>query len=471
MTPLAILILFLLVSIIYILPALGVALLFKKAGEARWKAFIPLYNSIVMLKISERPFYWAFMQFIPVFGFLFTIAIFIEFLRTFGKTRFDQYILVPLTAGLYFLYLGLRKKTRFNGPQEMKGFSASAALNGLGVAVVTIAAIATVCSFVYQSYYLPTTTMEKTLLVGDLALVNRFDHHIDRGDVMVFHFPEGDTVISVAGFQSARPYYDIIRQLGRGDADAGRQIVLNNPDQYPLTIKPIDMEVNYIKRVVAMPGDTLLIRDELLYIDGKPEPAPSGSETYYRLKTNGQPLDEDQMKEAYDLDIADPDQFRPAGTPNQYEALLTSQACDNLLKNGLAASITPDIDSTIGEVFPYDSLHSWTRDNYGPVWIPRKGATIALTPENYNLYARIIRTYEGNAFERNAGKFMLNGRKATTYTFKMDYYWVMGDARHGSQDSRYWGFVPEDHVVGKTSLILASWNKGVKWNRTFKKVE
>ena len=151
--------------------------------------------------------------------------------------------------------------------------------------------------------------------------------------------------------------------------------------------------------------------------------------------------------------------------------LLTASARENMLKNGLALSIKPDNDSTLGEVFPYDTLHAWTRDNYGPIWIPKKGVTLVLTPENYSLYERVIRVYEGNELEMKAGKIFLNGREENKYTFKMDYYWVLGDALHGSQDSRYWGFVPEDHVVGKAWLIWGSWEKGVRWSRLFKKIE
>ena len=511
MSPLAILFLLLLVFLFYFLPRFGLAMLFKKAGRAPGKAFIPVYSSLIMLRISERPNYWVLLQCIPVAGLFFTVAIWIEFLRTFGKTRFYQYCLVPLTLGLYFLYLGWSKKTRFTGPQEMKKFSRSDSWNGIAVGLVTIAFIAGLRTFVFELYTVPTSSMGKTMLVGDCFVVNklsygprlpitplaipylpgvfpvsfihaystsvRWDYHrpfassVNRGDVIVFNFPDGDTVINLPDYQSLRPYYEVCRELGRGNIDSGRQIVLSDPYQYPVAIRPVDKEENYVKRAVAIAGDTLLIRNQQVYIDGKPEAMPLNSETDYRVQTNGGPLDEDIMKETYGVDMNDVDQFRPSGGLNQYVMVLTASARENMLKDGLARSITPESDSTPGGVWPYDTTHAWTRDNYGPLWIPQKGATLVLTPENYSLYERVIRTYEGNQLELKAGKIYLNGREENKYRFKMDYYWVMGDALHGSQDSRYWGFVPEDHVVGKAGRIWFSWDKGVRWDRLFKAIE
>jgi signal peptidase I len=214
-----------------------------------------------------------------------------------------------------------------------------------------------------------------------------------------------------------------------------------------------------------------MIRDQQVYIDGKAQPFPPESETYFRVLTKGQPLDETTMKESYGIDINNTDEFRSMGDPNLYNVLLTPDTRDRLLKDGVASSITPDNDSTIGEVFPRDTLHAWTRDNYGPIWIPRKGATLTLTARNYPLYERIIRTYEGNKLEIKEGRIFLNDQEAHSYQFKMDYYWVMGDNLHGSQDSRYWGFVPEDHIVGKACFIWWSYDKGLRWDRFFKKVE
>jgi len=288
--------------------------------------------------------------------------------------------------------------------------------------------------------------------------------------VVVFNFPDGDTVINLPEFQSQRPYYEVCRELGRGNIDSGRQIVLGNPDQYPIVLRPVDKEENYIKRCVAIAGDTLQIKNQVLYIDGKAQPFPPESETNYTVDTKGQPLDEQVMKDDYNLDINNGEEIRPTGIPNQFDMLLTWSAHQKMLSNGLAKNIVPDIDSD-QSVYPYVTSYAWSRDNYGPLWIPAKGATLTLTPQNYPLYERAIRVYEGNEFDMKDGKFFLNGQPVTQYTFKMNYYWMMGDNRHGSQDSRYWGFVPEDHVVGEAWLIWMSWDKGVRWKRLFQKIK
>ncbi len=149
--------------------------------------------------------------------------------------------------------------------------------------------------------------------------------------------------------------------------------------------------------------------------------------------------------------------------------LLTWAAHEKMLKNGLAKSIIPEIDSSNG-VYPHDNIHNWTIDNFGPIWIPAKGATLTLTAENYPIYERAIRVYEGNKLEQVNGKFFINGKESSQYTFNMNYFWMMGDNRHGSQVSRFWGFVPEDHVVGEASLIWLSWDKGMRWSRIFKTI-
>jgi signal peptidase I len=296
-----------------------------------------------------------------------------------------------------------------------------------------------------------------------------FPSPVLRSDVVVFNFPAGDTVINKDEFQSQFPYYDACRQLGHGDINAGRQIILNDPDQYPLVVRPVDKQENYIKRCVAIAGDTLQIKDQVLYINGQPQPFPPYSQTYYFVTTSGQPLDETVMKEEYSIDVNNSDELMQTGVPNQYRILLTQIAKEKMLKNGLAKTIQEDIDST-RDVFPYDNVHAWSRDNFGPIWLPKKGATLTLTPENYTIYERTIRVYEGNKLELKDGKIFINDKETSQYTFKMNYYWMMGDNRHGSQDSRYWGFVSEDHVVGEAWLIWMSWDKGVRWSRLFKKI-
>jgi signal peptidase I len=265
-------------------------------------------------------------------------------------------------------------------------------------------------TFVFGAYSVPTMAMEKTIHHGGKVLVNKLNYRpIKTGDILVFHFPVGDTVIDLPEYQSMRPYYDVIRELGRGNADSGRQIVLSNPNDYPLAIRPVYKREVYLKRCIATAGDTLEMRDEVLYINGRPQDWPPESETYFHVVTNGQPLDGANIKAQYGLDITNADEVRPLDNRTDFDMLLTWKTRNKMLKDGFAQKISLDIDSSADE---------------------------------------------GNKLNMRDGKIYINDREETSYTFKMDYYWVIGDNLHGSQDSRYWGFVPEDHLIGKVSVIL-----------------
>lgn len=504
-----ILILCLIALVLFVFPSVAGFLLFRKAGEPGWKALVPVYGTFMMLKISGRPMYWFFLQFIPVVGWFVTLGILIEFVKVYGKFKFYQHALTVFSAGLYFLYLGLDPKTKYIGPQEARKVKKSTAREWIDAGVFAIVAATLIRTFVFEAYTIPTGSMEKTLLINDFLFVSKFSYGpripntplsipfvhntlpvtntnsyvewikipytrwfpspVKRSDVVVFNFPAGDTVINLPDYQSLRPYYDVCRELGRGNIDSGRQIVLGNPDQYPIVVRPVDKEENYIKRCVAIAGDTLQIKNQVIYINGQAQPFPPESETYYTVDTKGQPLDETAMKDDYDVDVNNGDEIQQTGVTNQYRMLLTWKAHQKMMTSGLAKDITPEIDSD-RSVYPYVDSYTWSRDNYGPLWIPRKGAALTLTAQNYPLYERAIRVYEHNKFEMRDGKFYLNDQPVTQYTFRMNYYWMMGDNRHGSQDSRYWGFVPEDHIVGEASLIWMSWNKGIRWSRLFNKI-
>jgi signal peptidase I len=274
--------------------------------------------------------------------------------------------------------------------------------------------------------------------------------------------------------QSFHPYYQYLRELGNMDEDKGRAAIMADPENYPLAIHPPDKTDNYIKRCVGIAGDTLEIKSGQVFINSKPAELPGRSVIRSVIETNGQPLDDEIMKEEYDIDILNPGEFTTIGNNKYAVANLTAEAAAKMTKNGLAKSITPEVISSFlndPALSSYVLERQWNIDNYGPIWIPKKGATLTIDSSNYTIYERPIRVYEHNDFYRQDGKFYLNGKETTTYTFKMDYYWMMGDNRHGSQDSRYWGFVPEDRIVGKAWMIWFSWDKGPRWNRLFRIVK
>ncbi len=501
--------------LLLLLPSFGLAKMFQKAGVPAWKAYIPFYNTWVMQELAKRPTHWVFWQLIPVVGWFITPGIFIEFVKLFGRFRLWEHTLASFAAPVYFPYLGYEKKIHYIGPEGAKRYVKQGWREWVDAAIFAIVAATLIRTFVFEAYTIPSGSMEKTLLVNDFLFVSKFSYGpripntplsipfvhnyipgtdnksytkavqlpyirwfqspVKRGDVVVFNFPAGDTVINLPEYQSFRPYYTVLREQGGGNMEVGRRNVLNDPENYPLAIHAPDKTDNYIKRCVAVAGDMLEIKKGVVYINGQPQDFPSKSLMPYIVEFNRAVATEELLKEEYDIDVSNSDQIIPYGSIT-HVVNLTADVVDKIKasKNSPFTSITPYLeDSAIynAQMENFVFEHKWTVDNYGPLWIPKKGAALQLTPQNYTLYERAIRVFEGNEFYQQGGKFFLNGKETTSYTFKMDYYWMMGDNRHGSQDSRFWGFVPEDRIVGKAWLIWFSWDKGPRWNRLFRTIK
>ncbi len=503
-------IVYLISTLIVFLPSFGLAKLFVKAGVPAWKAYVPFYNTWVMQDLAKRPKHWVFWQFIPVVGWFISPGIFIEFAKVFGQFSFGSHAAASLVAPVYFPYLAHKKDPKFIGPEAVKKHKKASWREWVDAAVFAVVAATLIRTFVFEAYTIPTGSMEKTLLVKDFLFVSKlsygpripntplsvpFVHNympigtgksystlikipytrwfaspVKRGDAVVFNFPAGDTVIHADGFESANPYYDIKRRAEQGSQ--GDREVLNDPTNYPIVVHPVDKSDNYIKRCVGIAGDMLEVKKDIVYINGNQELIPPHSELFYIVSSNAG-LDFEVMKEEYDMNAEKGEIALTGVKMNEYRMLLTQQNKEKLLKSGLVASIVLDeeYNSGGGEVFPYDTTHKWSREDFGPVWIPKKGTPLKLTVENYSIYERAIRVYERNDFSMQNGKFILNGKEVTDYVFKMDYYWMMGDNRQGSQDSRYWGFVPEDRIVGKAWMIWFSYDGGPRWKRLFRMIK
>lgn len=366
-------------------------------------------------------------------------------------------------------------------------------------AIFAIVAATIIRTFFIEAYTIPTGSMEGSLLVNDYLFVSKvaygprvpmtplavplvhntlpvtggksysdavqWDYRrlwgfgdVERNDIVVFNFPNGDTVVAEAPDQD---YYALVREYGRQRITGLNTIIT----------RPVDKKENYIKRCVAVPGDKLEIRNGVVYINGKKGEVFPHAQSTYKVTTNGQAIPMDVLEE-YDIET-------PAyGSNNQYLYTLQNEDIEVVRKLPQVIMVEPFNDpagsiprSPGAWVFPHDTAnYKWNKDNYGPLVIPKAGATVQLTPENISLYRRIIDIYEGNDFRESDSTFYINGKQASSYTFKMDYYWMMGDNRHNSADSRYWGFVPIDHVVGKASFVWLSHEDGLRWNRLFRSV-
>jgi len=494
--------------LIFILGTIGALIglygMFRKAGVQPWKALIPYYNTWVMVDLMKMNKIWFFLQFIPVAGQFITIAITIDFVKHFGRFNLIDHALVVFAPFVYLPYVGYSKQIRYIGPEKVKLYKKSVAREWIDAAVFAIVAATIIRTFVFEAYTIPTPSMERTLLVNDFLFVSKFSYGpripntplsfpfvhntlpfttsgksylewihwpykrilaspVQRKDVVVFNFPVGDTVIDDPAYQSEKTYYQECREIGRDK-------VLADPDTYPIIVRPVDKQENFIKRCTGIAGDTLSVVHGEVFINGVGQGFPAESEMFYNVTVRA-PFSDDYILDSMKIDVLKDSLARTPNmvrlTDNQYLINMSTGIAESVRHLSNVASVVLDEQKgTAPDVFPYDTVHcKWDRDNYGPLWIPSKGATLTLTDANISIYRRAIQVYEGNDLEEKNGQFYINGQATTTYTFKMNYYWMMGDNRHNSLDSRYWGFVPEDHVVGRASMIWMSYNTGPRWNR------
>lgn len=493
---------------------IGLYGMFRKAGIEPWKALIPYYNTWEMVNKMQIKKYWFFLQFIPIAGQFITIWLYIRFVEYFGRFSVLHHAAAVFFPFIYFPYLGYSKNERFAGKKVVDNYKKSSAREWIDAGVFAIVAATIIRTFVFEAYTIPTGSMEKTLLVNDFLFVSKtsygprlpktplsfpFVHHtlpitnsksylewielpykrlferpVKRNDVVVFNYPVGDTVI--AEYQSEINYYDYLRGYLASRPGGTRETLLAERDD--ILVRPVDKRENFIKRCVGIPGDTLKIIDGLLYVNGKPGEVPPKAEVPYYVTTDGKgTFPEEFLTEDLNIsldDVNQRDMLEVPGKANTWLINMTEEQARKVMSYPfvIRGSVVKDLNRAgFGNTFPHDTAHfRWSEDNFGPIWVPAKGSTVSLTPENIALYQRIIEVYENNKFEIQGGKYIINGAPATTYTFKMNYFWLMGDNRHNSQDSRFWGFVPEDHVVGKASLIFFSWQNGPRWNRLFKSI-
>jgi len=519
---------FLLVQIIHFL---GTWKLYEAAGRKKWEAAVPVYNAIVLMKIIGRPTWWTLLLFIPIINLIMFPVIWVETLRSFGKRSSLDTFLGVVTLGFYLFYVNYTQPINYVSDRKLTPENKAAdTVSSLLFAIIVATFVHT---YFIQPYTIPTSSLEKSLLIGDFLFVSKMNYgaRVPMTSVALPMVHDSIPLTKKKSYLSwpQLPYFRLpsFQNIAKNDI-----VVFNWPADTvyqffdrsgrKAVLKPIDKKSNYVKRCQGTPGDNLEIRDGIVYIDGKPLVLPERAKSQYEhtvyaakgvsnevLVATGstefnrvyilKPNSEEQIAavQPYILNASQNQDksftvmtgfngiplsvIQKTGIYAQevYDAKndvnLTLKAASELRKNATIDSVIRHIAKKTAalepSIFPHNT--NWTVDNFGPITIPEAGKTVQLTQQNLPLYKRIIENYEGNTLENNGNSIKINGESATSYTFKQNYYWMMGDNRHRSEDSRYWGFVPEDHIVGKPVFIWMSWDtngKGlgkIRWERLF----
>ncbi len=469
---------FLAVQVIHFL---GTWKLYELAGRKRWEAAIPVYNSVVLMKIIGRPTWWTILLFIPIINLIMFPVIWVETVRSFGKKTFIDTLLVIGTFGFYIYYLNYTQNITYNPDAKTnKEQNAASTLSSLLFAVIVATLVHT---YLIQPYTIPTSSLEKSLLVGDFLFVSKVNYGA-RIPMTTVALPMVHDTIPLTKQKSylnwpQLPYLRLpaIESIKHSDI-----VVFNWPvdtvykfrDRSGLRVnKPIDKKSNYVKRCVGIPGDSLSIKDGVVFIDGKELILPERAKPQFSYNVALDikiPIDLEYLFK--DMDVTDGAGFVNQARDTLFVSALTAAGAERLKNTPGIISVKRIISKNVEDgIFPH--INKWNRDNYGPIYIPQKGKTVALNLESLPFYKNIITDYEKKDLKVNGTEIRIDGKVATTYTFDQNYYWMMGDNRHNSEDSRYWGYVPETHIVGKPIFIWMSWDtngKGlnkIRWERVF----
>ena len=489
--------------ILQVIHGLGTWKLYTKAGRQAWEAFIPLYNAVILMKIISRPWYWVLLIFLPIVNLIMIPAMWVETARAFGKDSKLDALLCIITLGFYLYYLNYIEDVSFIENRQLK--PKTAAGEWITSILFAIVAATIVHTYFFQPFVIPSSSLEKSLLVGDFLIVSKI-HYGPRVPMTTVAAPMVHDTIPVLGAKSylyedqyeerntswknllQLPYLRLpkFQSIKNNDyvvfgqpADTLRDMNDFNPDRN--YYKPIDKKTNLVKRCVAIPGDTLEIKEGYVYINGNRNVLPDRGELQFSydiefknpLRTQG-----DINRILALLDRADIDDGLGQTPDGIYRINAASDKAIAQIKNHpevLSVKKNTEDKNVYRATFPRDPNYSWNVDFFGPLYIPKAGTSTRLTVQNLPIYKRLIQEYEAHKVFARGNEVVLDGEVVDNYTFKKDYYWMMGDNRHNSIDARAWGFVPFDHVIGKPVFIwmsidgindgLKNWS--IRWNRVF----
>ena len=518
--------------VIQVIHFTGTWKLYQRANRKAWEAAIPIYNAVILMKIINRPKWWVILLFIPVINQLMFPILWIETARSFGFNKRKDTALVLLTLGFYLFFINYATNSTYKLNRSLKPRTAL----GEWVSSIAFAIIAAtlVHTYVMQPYTIPTSSLEKTLLVGDYLFVSKFHYGARVPTTAIatpmLHDSIPTAIISEKNTKSYlnKPLLPYLRIPGFQKIKRNDIVVFNWPvdtlvhwmdPSKGTDFKPLDKKTNYVKRCVGIAGDTLEVRDGYVYINGKQNILPDRAKlqfynrVYSEKGLSTQKLlryTDKEFERKFIINFTSQNQFEKVmryatNNPekikdNQFIITTSDEGIPQWIINGyrldikeistkirkanitdeIAAKLRKDseVDSVVkvinpkgnkgNNMFPQATNLSWNTDNYGPIYIPKKGTTVPLNMNSIPFYERIIEDYENNQLEVIGEHIFVNGKKSTSYTFKQDYYWMMGDNRQNSLDARSWGYVPFDHVVGKPVLIWFSINEGkIRWERLF----
>lgn len=473
--------------LLFTIPTIFAWQLFAKANQKGFYSLIPFFNLYIFLKIVKKPLWWYIFLIVPFINVFVYMLMLVELVKCYGKHQLWEQFLAVIVPFVYLPVLSTQQSLTYTDPDHADRPKKGPVREWTDAIIFAVVAATIIRTFLVEAYTIPTSSMEKSLLVGDFLFVSKisygpkvpntpiafpFVHHtlpwsqtsksyvewlklpyhrfaglgtVRRNDAVVFNYPAGDTVSD--RFQSNVSYYALVREYGRDR-------VWNDHRNFGNIIaRPVDKRENYIKRCVALPGDTVLVKAADLYINGKKSTVPGIVQYKYLVKTDGTSINQ-RMLDKFNITEA-----KRTNLPNEFVFWISPDVAEEIAELPNVSGVEKILEVANAwnpEVFPNSNAYPWNIDYFGPLWIPKAGATVALTTKTLPLYERIIHAYEGNELQVKDEKIFINGVETDTYTFKMDYYWMMGDNRHNSADSRIWGFVPMDHVVGKAVFVWLS---------------